>query len=250
MITFISLIEAIAKLAWPVIAFIALLWFRQDISTLLTRTRKAKVLGDEFEFEAEKDKLSEDVKDVLEAADITTEKRYGEIIDARAKEEYGSASHIKNLGWSYGVLDYALAYLEEKIKTEPEVAVVIISFQIEKMLRIVIARGGVIVPNRGISSFAEYGHMQNNGPEISEVARLGLELLTFVYERQPQPILIDEVGLSVFEDEKCQTQIELYEGLHLLFVAVPGATGARMTVVTRRHDYYREGMEVTAESEV
>lgn len=268
----VSLIEALAKLAWPSVVFIALLWFRKDLSALLTRTRKAKVLGNEFEFEAEKEKLSEGVREVLQAADVQQKKE--QVDPSRESEDkFFESPHIGTFAPSYDKLDYDWKYLEEKIGAEPAIAVFIISSQIEKLLRLIEIRSGNTVSNKGISTLASnvarkmgypasfqetlrtfvrirnaiaHGYNQSNENEIMEVARSGFELLKFVYERQPQPIFVQVAGLYVFEDEECQKPLEMYEGLELIFAAVPGTTGMQRIEVTKRRGYYREGMEVTA----
>jgi hypothetical protein len=47
-----ELLHAIAALLWPVFAFCALYMFRTELTALLSRIRKGKVLGSEFEFDA------------------------------------------------------------------------------------------------------------------------------------------------------------------------------------------------------
>jgi hypothetical protein len=49
---FTELIRAIAALLWPIFAFCALYMYRRELRELLTRVRKGKLLGSEFEFDA------------------------------------------------------------------------------------------------------------------------------------------------------------------------------------------------------
>src|SRR4051794_27734438 len=53
-----NLIEALTPLAWPVVALVLFLVFKKDVRALLSRIRRGKVLGQEFDFDQELDSLN------------------------------------------------------------------------------------------------------------------------------------------------------------------------------------------------
>jgi hypothetical protein len=54
-----DLMRALASLAWPGVAILAMYWFRSEIRSLLGRIRKGKFLGNEFELDALESKAAE-----------------------------------------------------------------------------------------------------------------------------------------------------------------------------------------------
>jgi hypothetical protein len=59
MTTWAALLSAIAALLWPVFAFTLLLIFRNEVKRLISRLKKGKILGQEIELEESLDKLQE-----------------------------------------------------------------------------------------------------------------------------------------------------------------------------------------------
>ena len=63
MTEFSELLRAIAAFLWPVLGFIALLLFRPDLSRILRRLRKGKLLGQEIELDQELRTLAETTRE-------------------------------------------------------------------------------------------------------------------------------------------------------------------------------------------
>lgn len=59
-----TFLNAIASLLWPIFAFVVLWMFRSDLKRILSRVRKGKFLGTEFELDALQEFASEAVIDV------------------------------------------------------------------------------------------------------------------------------------------------------------------------------------------
>ena len=58
----VALLEAAAKIAWPIVTVVLILIFRKDISDLLHRLQKGKVLGQEIELAQAASELRQNVE--------------------------------------------------------------------------------------------------------------------------------------------------------------------------------------------
>ena len=59
-----ELIIAISYVLWPISLFVVLLVFRKQLIELLTRLKKGKIGGQEFEFSEKIDKFEKNVKEI------------------------------------------------------------------------------------------------------------------------------------------------------------------------------------------
>lgn len=104
----INLINALAKLAISVVILIIILIFRKEISDILKRLKRGKVLGQEIELEKQLDRLSENIleskKKMPELAEAPIEKKapekahYDEFSNILKKAEKDPKDALNTLG--------------------------------------------------------------------------------------------------------------------------------------------------------
>jgi len=83
--------------------------------------------------------------------------------------------------------------------------------------------------------------------ELTSIANAGLQLIDIIQRIPRNIIYIQQTDIPIYTDNDGRVQAMEYEGLFLLFAAIPGQTGAGMHVITSKKRYYQTGKLVSSE---
>lgn len=242
---------------WPIVVFAIVLVFRADISSLLKRIRKGKVLGQEVELDPE---VKEFKKTVEEA---------GEEIPVLPKDEEESEQAVLEFDRdTKEVLDAA--------SVNPELGIMKLSSLLEREIRALAASRGILektmrisflglfdslvsaglLPKHTSESIRTFWRLRNeivHGKKV-EPARntvifldVGLNLLETVRSIPRQTITVYKKGIELFADSDCSETIADATGVILKITSDDGIKTRFQIFPTTKSNYYREGQEVSWE---
>lgn len=123
-----DLISAIASLAWPVVTIAIVNWFRPEVRAILSRIRKGKFLGTEFEL------------DELQAKTVAAEEKV---------EVEGSAEEPSDVTTTNRAQDAVEEVLRETSRS-PRLALMLLSAKIERAARELAAETDLDVSRRSV----------------------------------------------------------------------------------------------------
>jgi len=125
-----DLISAIASLMWPVVIVVIVSWFRPEIRAFVSRLRKGKFLGNEFEL------------DQLQAKAEAAEAK----VELRAESELRVDAEVKRSTGPEISSDLAQDTIEEVLKEasqSPRLGLILLSTKIEKAAHQLAADAGI-----------------------------------------------------------------------------------------------------------
>ena len=252
-----ELIVAIAKLLWPLITIIIIILFRNDLSAILKRLRKGKLFGQEMEldpyveefkktveeaqeeipdsevgeeqYDKEIKETDEDIREVLEAAKISTELGVIKLSSILERE-------IRVLAGSLG-----------QTTSKHRVSSV-------NLFRRLVEKG--YLPQhttKSLQIFWElrnqiiHGHEQKNERNILKVLDIGLVLLKTIKSIPHEINIIYHPGVDIYSDEQCDNLIPNVKGVILETTSPGRAEKFKRIFPTTRPEYYKKGKRVTWE---
>lgn len=253
-----KLLQAIASLAWPILSFIALIIFHRDIGALITRLRRGKVFGQEFELEKSLNELNESAN--LASVEIPVSVSTKETNDTDISRE---RQHIKQ---DEDLLDEA--------SRSPKVALITLSSDMERELRQLLAgmelyengrplsfrymielldkRGALPTNVTGsVKHFSEIRNRIVHGHEASQddiirAVDSGLTILRSIRSIPHEINTVYHPGTEVFSDPKGKT---LREGIKavVLKTTSPGKSIESLRVFPTKRNHFIKGKQVAWE---
>jgi hypothetical protein len=250
------ILQGLASLGWVAFAFVFLLVFRPDISRLLRRLRKGKLLGQEVELDEELEKLEiSGVAAVKEAEALPLEER---------RLPTGEAETT---------LDATIRSILQQAARDPKVALMTLWAELEKQGRQALATRGLL-RNRQLPSISEalselhqYGFPQNMSGSLQLFADArnkivhgrtatdddalsaldsGITILRAINVLPNEINVVYHPGVEIFSDANCTAPIADAKGVILETTSPGGALKThRIFPTTRAH--FQKGKRVTWE---
>jgi hypothetical protein len=249
-----ELIQAIADLLWPVLAFVTVLIFRKNVRELLNRLKKGKLFGQEVELEASL-KVLEQQSTVVAAELPPTSASLETLRD-------GTESHDS----SKRVIATAA--------TSPKAALILLASEIEKHLRLVMATSGHHTRERDPSArvIASYlgniGWLTQNMVETIHQFREVRNAIVHGYDAKADHIIsaidsgitilkaleaipheintVYHPGVDVFSDKECTKKLDGVRGV-ILETTSPGGTVKSHRIYPTTRTSYVKGRQVAWE---
>lgn len=244
-----QLITSISQLLWPITLFVLILLFRKDISILLHRLKKGKILGQEIELSDEIDKFKEVTKDAVESLPV----------DVKVA--------------SFTVMDNTLEEILTKAADDPKIAIILLATEIEKEIRSFIASTGLLseikvitikpafdllverkfIPSSLQESVAIFWDLRNkiiHGKKIEDdgqlirVLDIGVQLLNTLKSMPHGKHFVNQL-LDLFSDPSCTAKIDGVIGVFLETKNEKGTLDFK--IFPSRKKNYKVGMQVTWE---
>lgn len=250
-----ELIQAISALLWPILAFITVIMFRQDIRELLHRLKKGKLLGQELELDASLTSLQ------ANSAIVVSELSPTSVADA-TKEDV-----LKQSRDTEKVLDVA--------SRSPKAALMLLASEIEKQLRIFMAITGhhTMMTNESPAAIASYlgkrgwltsamvetlqgfreirnkivhGTEDVRTDHILRAIDSGMTILKALEAIPSEINIVYHPGVEVFADKDCRERIAEVKGL-ILETTSPGGTAKSHRIFPTMRTNYEKGRQVAWE---
>lgn len=252
----IELIVALSKLLWSVLPFIFIWIFRSEIAKLLTRVKKGKVFGQEFELEP----LVNNFQGVVKEAELEIPDK---VIDVEKIEERDQ------------ILDTDIKEVLKVSEINPEIGIMRLSSLFEKDIRIIANSLGDFSTDRKVSARKHlqllvdknrlpkhtseslnifwnlrnrivHGHGEQDKHNVLRVLDIGLNLLKTIRSIPHDIYKVYHPEVDVFEDEECTKK---REGVKGLIVEGEGAGGGNYKCIfpSTKTSYYEKGKKVTWE---
>lgn len=279
-------IEAISTLLWPLAVVVIALVYREQIKTLLSRITTAKLFGSEVTFSVqdlqatvhrvlEKSEMKP-VHTAVQAVRPSPEPSLPNEVGKTAVRDIRESVTGQQIALLERPINgMVIETLYDKVEKEPLASVLLVSAQLEKSIISLLAAEGNLetgmrsnvrklahtlgkeknLPSQfhaavrkffDVRNSVAHGKLSYTEADLAKVARSGIDLVELI-ERVPRDIIFVEcAGLSVFADRDCTKSLPGYEAIVLLFAAIPGQTGARVTYLTNRHHYYMERRQVSS----
>jgi hypothetical protein len=250
------MISSLASLLWPIVTLVFVLIFRKDITNILARLRKGKLLGQELELEPTVEKFRISVKEAeQELVPITpvvsdelqrtqTENDVSKILDDIG--QYPSIALIKLsvlLEKEVRVLFGSLGHLQSKGQLSAPRAIRWLSEQ-------------GMLPKHTIGSLQIFWDIRNkivhgaNPPSDSEIVKvvdIGLTLLNALRAIPHETNMVHHPGVTLFSDDQCKQKIDGVYGLILETRSPGGGIVLKRIFPTTRPSSYKKGKVVTWE---
>ena len=242
------LIESIASLLWPIFVLTIVLIFKKEISHILLRIKRGKILGQEIE-----------LKDEIKELDKVTKDAKEEIVEIEDKEEFD-----KKLDVLYSEEEKIL----ELISSNPESALIKLAILIEKQLRYILAGWGgsssprllsvmnmveylskqKVLPSNLIHLIRNFWKIRNrivhgfediSERELSSVLDSGITILRMLYAVPIETNIIYNPGVTVYSDENCTNVVEGVKGVILETTSAGGTKKSLRMFPTTKTDYIK-----------
>lgn len=253
-----KLLQALASLAWPIFSFAVILIYRRDIGILITRLRRGKVLGQEFELEKSLDELDESAN--LASVETPRAILTSDATDIQLSREREFAKELD--------------VLMEEASRSPKVALMILWSDMERELRQLLAsmglsagvprlpfyemmgilnkRGGLPASVKGsIRNFLNIRNRIVHGGEASQDDILraidsGLTILQTIRSIPHEINIVYHPGVEVFSDPNGET---LREGIKavLLKTTSPDKSVESLRVFPTTCTHFKKGIQVSWE---
>lgn len=268
----IELIAALSKLLWSVLPLIFIWIFRNEIAKLLTRVKKGKIFGQEFELEP----LVNNFQGVVKEAKLETSKK---VIDVENIEENIEENIVENIEENIvekdQILDTDIKEVLKFAEINPEIGIMLLSSLFEKDIRIIANSLGDFSTNRKVSARKHlqllveknrlpkhtseslnifwdlrnrivHGHGKQDKHNVLRVLDIGLNLLKTIRSIPHDIYKVYHPEVDIFEDEECTKK---REGVKGLIVEGEGAGGGNYKCIfpSTKTSYYKKGKRVTWE---
>ncbi len=268
---FTLLLQALSGFAWPVVALVVLIVFRDDLSDIIRRLRKGKVFGQEVELDAQVDRLAEAAK----GAQAEAEARQKGLGPTHRSDTPPDASASRQVSLS----DRDVGYVLELAAQVPSLALIRLGTLLEASLREVAGSTGLVNPSAPLGPQAFLRRLEKTGRlppqtghsldvfwdvrntivhgrapvedhEALRVLDIGLSLLRIVRAIPHESIRVRTADIPLYEDAVGQRTRAQVWGV-LLDVTSPGGAQREVRMVpTTRREYYRIGMRVAWDFDV
>ena len=239
-----DLINAIAHLLWPVLAFVIFFSLKGNIIKLLPRVKKLKIAGQEIELdeaikklEVSVEKSAQEVPELTTATDTT-------ILQSTSDPKMGIVAVsielekvIKNLYASMGMLN------ERSYITQ------------QQALEIMIQKG--YIPKHTAASLEIFRKLRNaivhgkdNNIDEKEVIRVldtGMMLLQTLKSIPHETNIVYLADIDLYTDEACKNLVTDAKGLMLETISPGGVDKNYRIFPTTRMNYYVKGKQVSWE---
>lgn len=258
----IQLIDVIAKLAattlWPIVVLVLVMLFKGEISSVIKRIKRGKVLGNEFELSEKLDELAK-----------TTEKAQREIyVPPSPSEPPAEPLQIES---SERDIEKIIDIASDK----SEFGLILLAQTIEKEMKRLLAMTGHLGGRRSVSyrDMAEYlgrnstvsgnlrksldlfwdvrnkivhGHGSVDKENLIRAIDIGLTILSAIKAIPHEKNIVAHPGADMFADQEGRQPIEGVKALILETTAPEGSKKlTRVFPTTKTH--YRQGMTVSWE---
>jgi len=244
-----EIFKAIAILLWPIITFIVILIFKNDLKHLIGRIKKGKLFGNEIE-------LEETIKEFEE----TVER-------AEAKLPFQEKDEIRSDNIAIDII--------KESSTDPKIGLIRLAIEIERQLKELMYTTGWfqnlkrfsvqesfeylttngVMPTNILSSLKIFWNIRSkiihgsstvNTDEIIRVIDIGLILLNAINSIPRAIHNIYKANIDIYHDSECTRIVEFGKGI-ILEATSPGKTlKSRYIYPTTKTDY-TEGKRVTWE---
>lgn len=249
-----NLIKAIAALLWPLLGFVVLFLFKQQIRELLRRLKKGKLFGQEVELEASLKQL--------DASAVAVSSEVSQLPIAVSKPQLMNAE-----------MDTAQEILKLSAAS-PKAALSILSATIEKETRDLVAVSGhlkgrthlglrgaieVIAATSGLpphvaGSLKHFNDVRNrivhgHGATNDDVLRAldsGITILKALQAIPRETNVIWSPGVIIYNDPELKSQIMGAKGV-ILETTSPGGTQTSRRIYPSTKDWFKKGQRVSWE---
>jgi hypothetical protein len=252
------IVELIKAAAWPITVFVLVLIFRKEISAVISRLRKGKILGQEIELEKSVERLEENVR----AAEDEVQ---GPIIEDTAHPS--TTTMLDNI-------DEIL----KNAATDPKIGIITLAMEIEKELRVLIGVFGLVqqmerfsvykaiqlldkrgsLPKHAIGSLKIFWELRNkivHGQRVEDkdniirVLDIGMTLLRTLKAIPHETYEVINPEVSIYSDKECTEIVQDAKGV-LLKVVSPGGQRVENRIYPTRKKDYKPGQKVTWEWDI
>jgi hypothetical protein len=251
------IILAVASLLWPVVAITGLVLFKKEIVSVLHRLTKAEILGQKIELREELAELEDAVKaTVVETKALPKEQK--RLQDPKEEE----------------TVDSTVKSILEKAASDPKLALVALSAELERQARQNLATRGLLGGRRAVSLSQALNELNKYGfpPNLAGSFRLFLDVrnkivhgvggatnddaisaldsgLTILRALNALPNEINVVyhpGVDLFSDAQATNPISDAKGL-ILETTSPGGAVKTFRIFPTTHTGYEKGKRVAWE---
>lgn len=243
-----ELLTAIASLLWPILSFIGLLLFKDQLRDLISRLKKGKLLGQEFE-------LRESLIELKEQADVVKE-----AVLKLPKEEVILSTELD----STPPIDNTEARILKEATKSPKIGLILLASELERELRRTLASLALLSNDRvnlreGVQLLTEKGNLSK---EFVETTRLfldvrnrlihgldstpdeifsaidsGLSILKSIQSIPRTIATVSGVNLVIYADDKGYNENKQIKGLLIDTKTADGRTGKTIVPVTVESNY-------------
>lgn len=242
-----ELIIALSHLLWPILAFMAILIFKKELSQLLGRITRGKILGSEFEFDKKVDEFASSVKAAEQEIPL----------ELLSEEVSGEEINILN-------------------NPDPKISIIMLARDIERELRELVASLGLLgggnyggvhqsmkilegrgaLPKHAMGSLEIFWELRNkivHGKEIEyeentiRVLDIGMTLLDALKSIPHEINIVYNPGVDIYSDEECEQRRLDIKGIILETTSPGGVEKTHHIFPTTKSDYYQVGEQVSWE---
>lgn len=238
-----EIIKAIPQLSWPFVVLVIAFFFKKDIKNLIARIISGKILGNEFQFKDEVEKLAEKVnikKDIIDVEKEQIEslipKKYtnnklADLVTLSSLIEKELRKLLYRTGWFSNI----------KTKNTKEIINSLVSMgafpenQISNVDVFMTLRNKII-------------HGENNidNQDIQTVIDIGYMLLSQIKAFPTENNFIECINVDLFKDKDCKVLVEKGKGVLLKSIS-PGNSVINYRIFPTLVFYERTGIEVSWE---
>lgn len=249
-----NLIKAIASFLWPILGFVVVYLFKEEIRDLLRRLKKGKLFGQEVELDASLKQLN--------ASAVAVASEVSQLPPASPDSEL----KIPDEDTSDEILKLAA--------TSPKAALVTLSAKIEKEARDLVAVTGHLkgrshlglreavgevaattgLPPHVAGSLKQFSEVRNRivhghgatGDDVLSALDSGITILKALTAIPRETNVVWNPGVAVYSDPELKTQISGVKGV-ILETTSPGGTKKSKRVFPSTKDWFKKGQRVSWE---
>ena len=250
------ILQAIASILWVGFAFTALLFFKPEISQILSRFKKGKFLGQEVELTEDLEKLANSVNTVAEEIQEIP-------LETKTIQEVNKINAI----------DDAINEILKQTAISPKTALMLLQAEIEKQARQAVAMRGLLngrrtVPmKQALKELVRYGFPANmvgslelfsdvrnkiihghsaTNDNIIQAIDSGITILKAINALPSEKNIVYHSGVPIFSDEFCKSEMKDVKGVVLETISAGGTMKSfRIFPTTRKH--FEKGKHVAWE---
>ena len=249
------LIDAIAKLLWPILVFIIILLFKDQISNILSRLRKGKVLGQEIELEEKAEDLKKYTDEALEQLPIKSQNivinQYTSGVSPPSKVSISqeTAEDPTNALFQLGIL--IEQQVREILASQGNVGEYL-SGDIVSNVKNLVSRGAL--PSSAASALTFFWQIRNqtvhgggaNKSIVLSAIDSGITLMKLLEAVPRETYVVYHPGVLIYSDLNCQNMREGVKGIILETTSSDGVTKSFRIYPTTK-TYFVKGKRVSWE---
>lgn len=254
---FAALLQSIAALLWPAFAFTALFVFRKQLSDLLARLKKGKLLGQEIELNESLDKLQIAAQGVQTEVAALPQPVLVQKTDAQAIQEQTVEQRI--IG---------------EAATSPKAALISLAAELERLAREVLASTGHLRGRRFVpiqqaiaevhstyglaahvpSSLHHFWDVRNRlihrgegtDEDILRAIDSGLAILRALHAMPRETNIVSDPNVTVYSDAELTSPMANVHGV-LLETSSPGGVSKSFRIFPTSQSHFQRGKQVSWE---